>query len=943
MKYFDQWCPMPLSDFDSCTLDDLNNIPTQDILILTASNRLTFDVRRQLISHLKKTDSERKVFELPSAFSFKRWIRNFVPDLQFQFPNMPVVLNDIAENYYWNMALDKPSKKNPDEHIPTNNKNLNDTESFIKNWYESSNFGENRKIESDEDRFVLPMLSQTKAARLAANAHKLLCDWSIKVDGFERTPEYELFSKWREKYLKNLKKNEFWDSVKLNEKVLENIQNGILKVPKLIVLHGFYKITPYMQSILKVCEQKGSTVRVLYTQRPRASEVSLFKAKDIETEIKYAVDWASKLLDADPNKKVAIVVPELQSNLLLLQRELKGLKNWHISLGRPLIEWSLIKSIIYWFELILNLHKPKIPLLLVGNALLKAEFGFTEKEREKLAHIDFELRKRTGRYISNKDLSEIFYKNFHLKTEILLRENDDWINAGNKDISHWADAFRITLTEFEFPSDAPINSHNYQLCNALETVLNSLSAMHHMLPEIDAHEAVSLLKQSLTETVFQFQRDANSKLDVIGPYEVEGGRWDHVWVCGLQSKSLPQSPSHNPLIPLYAQIRAGVDLTTWDSTWELSEQIFNGILHTSSDIVLSYSEQNDKQKLFPSPLLQPYLENEKELAPIEIQAREKAMMQLLDDRLGLPFDDDIKRGGSNMVELQSLNPLWYYAKYRLHVEDLKPYPKDDYDSLVRGNYLHKILELFYKEHRSSNSLAQIENLEEDIDKFIRRASNEILAHFDSSVMRESIEQSAKKVILYFLKSELMCRVPFEIVHLEKNEQYSKGYMDVNFKVDRVDKVGDKFLIIDYKTSNPTTASNLKKYWIDRERMKKSQLPFYASLIEDEISNNVIGVLNVFLHQGRISNKKISKTYAGVLGDETLFENSSDVVDMQPLNSEDWINTLQTWRTKIDSLLEEIEEGHAPNSYLDLKDMEYCEIKPFLRLFDQNENEVQNDE
>ncbi|WEE00080.1 PD-(D/E)XK nuclease family protein [Taylorella equigenitalis] len=934
---------MPLSEIQSCTLEELNKLNPKETLILAASNRLTFDVRRQLIDQHKKDDHNKKIFELPSTFTFKRWIKNYLLDLQFEFPNMPVVLNDIAESFYWSKVLDKPSKgaaaNRSNFKNRANNSDLSIAQKLINDLIDSNNLTSQIQKQSEEEKFVLPMLSQSKATRLAMKAHKLIHDYSIKVRPLEKTPEYEIFTKWHERYLKVINNKNLCDSVNLEDLVLDSIRGGILKSPKHIILHGFYKITPYMKKFLTLCRDKGSEIHVLYTKRPRAQNISLFSADSIETELKYAIDWASHLMASNPNKRLAIVVPNLQNNLLLIERELANQKHWHISLGRNLDEWSLIRSVICWFELILNFHKQKIPLQLVGNAFLNAEFGFSESERETLAHLDYLLRKRKGKFISHKQLSELMYKHIHKKTETLFNENDDWINAGQKDISHWADAFRITLTEFEFPADAPQNSTNYQLCTALDNVLKTLSSMHQMLPKIDVYEAVDLFKKLLSNTMFQVQREADSKLDIMGLYEVEGGRWDHVWVCGLQSNTLPPSPSYNPLIPLFSQINAGVDLTTWNSTWELSEQIFNGILHTSNDVILSYSDLEENRKIYPSSFLIPYMEKMEVLKPIAIPKRDKAIMQTLDDRDGLTFEDEIKRGGAHMIELQSINPLWNYAKYRLNVDELRPYPKDDYNASIKGDFYHKILELFYKKYRSSSSVTKIEDLSLELDLIIDQSANEVLAHIESVNMQNAIKSAAKAVMVYFIQQEISSRSPFEVVHVEKNEIYTKEYMDINFKVDRVDRVGDKYFIIDYKTGKPLTSTSMKKYWIDRDRLKKCQLPFYACSIEEEISENLIGVSNVFLHQGKLAQGSVLKTYVGFVDDVQSYFNDELNHDVFKFTEADWWDLLKTWKSKINDLLDEIKDGISPNVYIDKEDMKYCEIKPFLRIFESNDEEA----
>lgn len=66
---------MPLSEIQSCTLEELNKLNPKETLILAASNRLTFDVRRQLIDQHKKDDHNKKYLNCQVLLPLKGGLR----------------------------------------------------------------------------------------------------------------------------------------------------------------------------------------------------------------------------------------------------------------------------------------------------------------------------------------------------------------------------------------------------------------------------------------------------------------------------------------------------------------------------------------------------------------------------------------------------------------------------------------------------------------------------------------------------------------------------------------------------------------------------------------------------------------------------------------------------------------------------------------------------
>jgi exodeoxyribonuclease-5 len=163
-----------------------------------------------------------------------------------------------------------------------------------------------------------------------------------------------------------------------------------------------------------------------------------------------------------------------------------------------------------------------------------------------------------------------------------------------------------------------------------------------------------------------------------------------------------------------------------------------------------------------------------------------------------------------------------------------------------------------------------------------------------------------QLLAQWLPLELARPAPFAIVAHEKTEKVKIAGIEIDLRVDRLDRLSDdRYLLIDYKTGRPDT-----KGW-EGMRLADPQLPVYAT----QTGQAPVGVIFA----------KVRANECGFIGwaeDEGLVDGIKAV---------DWPATLARWNEALTLIAGEIRNGIATVSFEREKDLAYCEVLPLLRL------------
>ncbi|MDY3330362.1 MAG: hypothetical protein SOX43_00180, partial [Pelistega sp.] len=605
--------------YPALSFEQLLALPAAETAVITANNRLTVFIKGVLLSHLK---TQAKTINLPTIAPYKAWLTQLADELVFKHPEMPIVLNETAQRWYWQQAL---LKKSDDE-----------------------------------------VLNPSAAAASLSQAHRLQNEWQIDVREDEQNPEYEAFMAWRAEYQQTVQALSAWDTPRFADEILAALNQAQLRVPKHLVLLGFYSLSAYQKQLLSILAAQGTQIYTWALHRESAQTVRVFQANDVQQELYAALAWVKEHIQTYPQHRLALVIPSLQEEAAYIRRLLNKTladtvldKRWHMAVGRPLSEWGLVRSVLAWFALLADFQKTnKVDVAKIGEALLNAGFAFDPYYADELASWDSELRQKEWVALSRTQFLDKL-TTIHVELAQVFQSQLTIWSSSNR-CADWAQIYRETLSAFGFPGTMSLSSVNYQLCRAFEQAIKKFALLDEMLPALNATEALHLFQQQLMQTSFQGQRAKDVVLDIVGLYETEGGQWDAVWVLGLTDKVLPQMPSPNPYLPIRSQRRCGVMHATPESEMQWAEQIFNSILHSAPYVTLSWAHQEGDEVLRHSSLLKPYLSQAQILPESVSVPLDSVDTELIIDNKGLPKQGYVS-GGYGTLERQSKNPLWAYA------------------------------------------------------------------------------------------------------------------------------------------------------------------------------------------------------------------------------------------------------------------------------------------
>ncbi|MDO5678734.1 MAG: PD-(D/E)XK nuclease family protein [Pelistega sp.] len=858
--------------YTSCTIEQLLTLPLDQVQIITANNRLAVFTKELILQRL-----QRKVVALPQITPYKAWLDLLAQQQRFSSQEVKIALDEFAQQWLWRQAI---------EHI-----------------------------EQDQ-----PLLSLAQAAANASQAHRQLSEWAIEVRDDERSQEYERFLQWREQYQIQRDALGAWDTPQIIQASLQALQEGRIRVPKYYFISGFYALSPQQLSLLQTLQERGCVVQQLELAKQHASQISVMSAHDDKHEIESAVLWAKQMLIDHPDKHVALVCPDLQSDVAyvrrVLERHLRPAElAYHVAVGRPLHEWSLVRSLMQWLDLLASLKRNKVATSQFGKALVHACFGASNAELARLRQLDVELRKSEQVHWQAQQVLDHLYRlapTFAAKFDQLYKE----LPEHKQGASDWAQYIRDCLTALEFPGPQALSSENFQVCQAFERVLKQLAALDEVLGQLHLEQVLTVLQQLLSRTIFQAKRAAQARLDVVGLYELEGGQWDAAWVMGLHDEALPSLAKPNPFIPVSSQRRSHVLHATPESEMQWSEQIFASILHAVPELILSWPQEKESQIMRQSSFISTW--PQRELAPLPAYQAQVLVLEQVQDNQGLAAQPGDFRGGYRALDLQARNPLWAYANYRLGIEELLNYPSYELSHLNRGNFYHYALELVWKGLQNSANLHASPKLTHLLEQSVQVAAKEKLQVISSPVLRKLEQERAIALITELLAFEKN-REEFVVEQMELRLTYELHGLRFNFTIDRIDRLADGTRVyIDYKTGGTPSMTQLSCHWFERERPIDVQLPLYASSLGQDPVQQIASVSFVSLKRGRVG-------YLGV-GTHKLGLSKG----MQAFESEKWQGIVQTWQDKLAQLVAELAQGVADNRYESMEDMRFCNIMPFLR-------------
>jgi hypothetical protein len=355
-------------------------------------------------------------------------------------------------------------------------------------------------------------------------------------------------------------------------------------------------------------------------------------------------------------------------------------------------------------------------------------------------------------------------------------------------------------------------------------------------------------------------------LQIMGVLETRNLDYKNVFILSLNEGSFPSISSKGSYIPF--NIRRAYKLPTAEHQDAMYSYLFYRVLQRAENIHLFYNSETDilgqgemsrylQQLIYESgiPVVKQILDN-----PIE----PKSIYPIIVTKDATVMDDLFKLNeGNHFFKGISPSALNTYIECRLrfyfrHVARIKE-PKEveeELDARVLGNFLHDVMERFYKNlnARKPDNLverADLANYEQEVDRLL----DEIFIETYRLDPNKQVTYEGQRLVVKEVVKRFVDRIiemdksyaPFYIEGLEQEGLIYEMPIDhppfkvvIGGKIDRVDRKDDVLRVIDYKTGKDKLNFDSIASLFSREGMRNKaafQTLLYALLYKKSHLNN----------------------------------------------------------------------------------------------------------
>ncbi|MDC1513128.1 PD-(D/E)XK nuclease family protein [Porticoccaceae bacterium] len=863
----------------------------RDCLILTPNQRLAAKIIQAWGEQISQNSTQTcSAWKQPRVYSVDHWLRACWDELQDQNHQLVrglAIVGTQQSRYYWERAIADDGLEQPANFV----KLAGDTLKTLENWNQSA----------------------------------------VQVPG--ENPSVEYFKRWCGRFDELLRRNKLLTIQRSWQLVKQGFEQGALELEPEIVVYGFQSTPPLQATLIASASNRVVSLDPVNTQ----GQALRIEAEDSQQELRLAASWAAQQLKANPQQRIGIVVPELNSSLQRVARVVNEALNSvdnnlpradtefregteviaNISAGTALRDTPMVNSAL----LMIGLLKDKRPLSEWLHLLYSPYSAFDQLPLTFRADSEILLRKRNrfdfslSQFITavtpkdqNTDNPEPEIDNHAGESKVLntLRNLRDYerrqINS-QQSFAAWGNFFTSYLADLGWPGKRTVNSLEYQQRQHWNRLLEQFNGLDNLGIEVGLSTAFKHLQQLAQDSVFHPQT-ADAPLQILGLLEASGLRFDQLWIVDMHSQNFPASVAINQLLPAEFQRQHKMPHSLPERELEIAHKLLQGYKNNSGRLIVSCPKIRGEEQLDPSPLITDialYQEHQgnKELLVEYPQAHppwlyQDYQCQLLADQAP-PFNPKLEtiRGGSNLLKNQSICPFNAFVTHRLKAEPLEE-PTQGLSAMDRGSLLHEILFRLWGIWKSSATLQGLTDtqLQQQLAATIEETLTEWAPKHTilrGDRFRGLEQQRLEKLLAQWLEEEKL-RPPFEVVALETKSRVQFGDLDINLRLDRVDKIGDKLLIIDYKSGAVKESS-----W-SGARPVDPQLPLYV-LASNPRAN---GCAFAQIKGGKI--KFVGSTDSKFLASEK----ATGDMDL----SQQWAEQIDAWQNALNRLADEFVRGHA---------------------------------
>jgi ATP-dependent helicase/nuclease subunit B len=657
----------------------------------------------------------------------------------------------------------------------------------------------------------------------AVQAWELSHQWEISLQDnhFLKHDASTLWQSWALKFQALLKKNQWQDhqtaliqtlayleslrSLSFPQKLApvcckRGRESSILKdlhsfLPGNIILLGFTNFTVYEKRFLDILQNLGITITEKnFTKNPVYCAKKSFDTQ--EAELEALAQWA---YEKSALGTVGCVIPNLSQikNKIttIFDRYIENKNLLNISLGNSLSTYPLIQAAITGLKLL----EDNLSIETISDFLLSVYYEKSFSELSKRSLLDIKLKSKLGIISSKSLLLKTLGKHYLRK---FFEKNIS--SKIYKDFRQWRDFFDAHLHFLGWPGERILSSEEFQLISHWDNLLDNFANLSLVSTQITFSEALEKLNTLADETIFQARRSPEAKIDILGILEAAGLPFDYLWLAGLEENTWPSKGSPNPFLPLSLQKKLNMPHSSAEQDFKFAELITAQLLSSANEIMVSYPKNTNNNPTYPSILIKSITESDLALPVLpKISEKNKVVItwQEIADIQAPRLDIDINTSyGSEIFKDQAACPFRAFAKHRLKAKKIE-LPQLGYKAVSRGQFIHKVLEQFFKviDNQEKLNLLSSSDLILLLDNIIQEMFNNLDSDNTNNIFTQVEKKRLSQLILSWIEQEKK-RDFFTVIATEESLKTHFGQIPLNLRIDRIDKIGEnKYLIIDYKT------------------------------------------------------------------------------------------------------------------------------------------------
>ncbi|MDA1339136.1 MAG: PD-(D/E)XK nuclease family protein [Proteobacteria bacterium] len=770
--------------------------------------------------------------------------------------------------------------------------------------------------------------------KMAINANRLITEHLISEEELNENITYKetrFFSEWRNIFIKFCTEKNLATKYNLTRQCIDLINRNGFVVNEDLYIIGLDEKKPLYESLILNLSKKNNVIRHESTLNPKAN-VTVQSYDTYDDEIYGIIGWIKNkhklnqrrllimtpALDYLQNKIQSAINREIQPNIY------ESLDNCNIvysSLRRPLSVEPIIRAA---YDLIrLNEDRP-ISIKTFNELLLFSNWvdndGFEDRQKFGVYLLKLnrpEMTLRSIIHLMNND-PKIKHLNLTTLSEVLnicVKNQKKWTTK--RKISTWSSLVEGYLSSINWSNINNLLSFEINSINNLYNVFNEVN-LSIMGKENFSFNAYLERFFYYLENFVPRQFNIDATIDLYGYHENPLKDYDAVWLSNMNDNFWPGKVEYNPFIPKILQNKYHI----YDADYinKIHKLVQFRLTSATAELQISYCLKDKDASLRPSPGLGNAIHVKKN--PINNTVDLSLSQELIDDSYAEIIEGEIHiNSGRSCLEKQKKCPAWAFYEHRL---GCRQYDTDEQDTVSRraeGQLIHKALEIFWLNHKSSNMLIQMSEkvLKNEINEVVNCVIGQYITDYPNinptfvSFETEHLQETLFNWLIYEKN-----RPPFTVVACEKPYQIKVGRISFTIQVDRIDKLHyGSNLLIDYKTGN---APPSRKSLFSKNNLEL-QLPIYAGFSGIEnLSGVAIGWIN------RKNNNLYGVTSHST---EVITRNLHGKIDSTDINC--WQDLVDNWVLDLERVANDYLSGNASVTFIDGEAFDYCKVLPLLRL------------